>query len=370
MSFTFSVDAAGGGGTTMAAPDSDSDDFSLSEDSPYSDEESDSNEGANLDAEQEAFNSDINKMLHETQKRKEKEIARKLEEDRKKIAEEAQREEERLRQQREEAARRAQEQRALEKLLGPEIVDRKKHMIKSSKASSVQSFPQLKPLTRVEVVSYSEGTEGAWTPATILAADSSNASDRGIHYEVKYDLGGHIAYVHSDQVRPAPPKSTSGVVFARGEKVEILKDGRWHPAVVIKGTNKEGMTHIRYDRTHKTNDVYNDNDHNSSLKIRFRNEWTGEVKAGRRGAQSWGWVRWENASNEELRSRKASRKRKRDDTTNSSQSSRSRSAKRSSSNSITGHTRKKGEAQKVTKKVKKKKKKKKSSAWAKLAKYR
>ena len=372
MSFTFSVVEAGegGSGSAVAAPVSDSDDYSLSEDVSDSDDESDANGGANLDEEQDEFNLDINRMLHEQQERKEKERKRELEESRKRMAEEARQEQYRLQREREDAARRAHEQHALEKLLGPQIVRRKKQMIIDSKAPSLQSFPQLEPRTRVEVVSYNEGTEGAWTPATLLRIDSSGSIEGRVQYEVKYDVSDLIAYVDPDHVRPAPPKSGSGIVFDRGEKVEVLKEGRWHPAVVIKRTNNEGMTHIRWDRTHKTDEVYNDNDYSDSLKIRFRKEWTGEFKAGRRGAQGWGWVRWENASNEELRSKQTSRKRKRDLAKNSTHSSQGRAVKRRTDHGGTGSKDRSHKTSQIESKKKKKKKKKTSSAWAKLAKYR
>ena len=87
------------------------------------------------------------------------------------------------------------------------------------------------------------------------------------------------------------------------------------------------MTRIRWDRNHKTDEVYNDNDHSGSLKIRFRNEWTGEVKAGRRGAQGWGWVRWEMPQMR-AKSKQTSRKRKRDPSNNSTHNSQDGAAKK------------------------------------------
>eukprot|EP00946_MAST-07B_sp_MAST-7B-sp1_P001142 g1142.t1 len=275
---------------------------------------------------------------------------------------------------RDEAKRvRIQEQRALEAKLGAKVAARARDMIRATLVPEVESLPCLPERSAVEVVSFDVGLEGSWAPAQLLgralsseepaeAAPTSVKADT--MYRVRY-AEGRVDFVPAMRVRPAPPKATAGMAFKKGERVTVKKSGIWHPAVVWSRNDDNGETVVRLDRSWIMERVFDGN-----ADLRYRSEWTGEMKFGRRGAQAWGWTRWPNATKEELLKKK---KKKKD---NGKQTKASRKRRRETGDNVPGGpARKKGSAaggKPGLKVVKKKKKKKKNStnAWKRLNKFR
>ena len=151
----------------------------------------------------------------------------------------------------------------------------------------------------------------------------------------------------------------------------MRKNGGWHPAIVWVGANDDGETIVRFERSWLQERMFDGN-----ADVRYRSEWTAELKAGRRGAQAWGWKRWPDATKEELRSKKKKKKKKAVGNTRAENEKSSRKRRRDEGgdggSNTSGASRKKahlGEGKKQKKK-KVKKKKKTSSAWQKLKKFR